>query len=34
MLYDLSSSYFEGTPCPLTRLGYSRDGRKGMLQVN
>jgi transposase len=34
VLYDLSSSYFEGTTCPLAKLGYSRDGRKGMLQVN
>ena len=34
MLYDLSSSYFEGTTCPLAKLGYSRDGRKGRLQVN
>ena len=34
VLYDLSSSYFEGNSCPLARLGYSRDGRKGMLQVN
>ena len=34
VLYDLSSSYFEGTSCPLARLGYSRDGRKGLLQVN
>lgn len=34
VLYDLSSSYFEGASCPLARLGYSRDGRKGMLQVN
>jgi hypothetical protein len=34
VLYDLSSSYFEGTSCPLAKLGYSRDGRKGMLQVN
>ena len=34
MLYDLSSSYFEGTCCPLAKLGYSRDGRRGMLQVN
>ena len=34
VLYDLSSSYFEGTTCPLARLGHSRDGRKGMLQVN
>ena len=34
VLYDLSSSYFEGNTCPLAKLGYSRDGRKGMLQVN
>jgi transposase len=34
VLYDLSSSYFEGTTCPLARLGYSRDRKKGKLQVN
>ena len=34
MLYDLSSSYFEGVCCPLVRLGYSRDGKRGTLQVN
>jgi transposase len=34
VLYDLSSSYFEGTTCPLARLGHNRDGRKGLLQVN
>jgi len=34
VLYDLSSSYFEGTCCPLARLGYNRDGKKGLLQVN
>ncbi len=34
VLYDLSSSYFEGSNCPLAKLGYSRDGKKGMLQVN
>ena len=28
VLYDLSSSYFEGSTCPLARLGYSRDGKK------
>jgi hypothetical protein len=33
-LYDLSSSYFEGKTCPLAALGYSRDGRRGKLQVN
>ncbi len=34
MLYDLSSSYFEGSTCPLAKLGYNRDGKKGLLQVN
>jgi len=34
VLYDLSSSYFEGTTCPLAKLGYSRDRRRGTLQVN
>src|SRR2546427_6556144 len=34
VLYDLSSSYFEGSTCPLAKIGYSRDGRHGMLQVN
>ena len=34
VLYDLSSSYFEGSTCPLAVRGYSRDGKKGTLQVN
>ena len=34
VLYDLSSSYFEGQTCPLAKRGYSRDGKKGKLQVN
>jgi transposase len=34
VLYDLSSSYFEGTSCPLAKLGHNRDGKKGLLQVN
>ena len=34
VLYDLSSSYVEGRCCPLATLGYSRDGKKGKLQVN
>lgn len=34
VLYDLSSSYFEGEACPLAARGYSRDGKKGTLQVN
>lgn len=34
VLYDLSSSYFEGTTCSLAALGHNRDGKKGKLQVN
>lgn len=34
VLFDLTSSWFEGTTCPLAKLGYSRDGRPGTLQVN
>jgi hypothetical protein len=33
-LYDLTSSYFEGTQCPLARIGHNRDGKKNKLQVN
>jgi len=33
VLYDVSSSYFEGRTCPLAQLGYSREGRRGMLQI-
>jgi transposase len=34
VLYDLTSSYFEGVTCPLAELGHNRDGKKGKLQVN
>jgi len=34
VLYDLSSSYFEGTTSPLAARGYNRDGKSGKLQVN
>jgi transposase len=34
VLYDLTSSYFEGSTCPLAKLGHNRDGKKGKLQVN
>jgi hypothetical protein len=34
VLYDLSSSYFEGSACPLAKLGHNRDGKRGLLQVN
>lgn len=33
-LYDLSSSYFEGSCCELGELGHNRDGKKHKLQVN
>ena len=33
VLYDLSSSYFEGRCCPLAMHGYSRDQRRGSLQI-
>ena len=33
VLYDVSSSYFEGRTCSLAQLGYSRDGRRGMPQI-
>jgi len=32
-LLDLSSSWLEGTHCPLAARGYSRDGKKGKLQI-
>src|SRR5262245_4961277 len=34
VLFDLTSSYFEGVTCPLAQLGYNRDGKPGTLQVN
>ena len=34
VLYDLTSSYFEGTTCPLAAFGHNRDGKKGKRQVN
>jgi hypothetical protein len=33
VLYDVSSSYFEGRCCPLAAIGHSRDGQKGSLQI-
>jgi len=32
-LFDLSSSWLEGRHCPLAARGYSRDGKKGRLQI-
>jgi transposase len=33
VLYDVSSTYFEGRSCPLAGLGYSRDGKRGTPQI-
>jgi len=33
VLYDLTSTYFEGRHCPLAKLGHPRDDKKGKLQV-
>ncbi len=33
VLYDVSSTYFEGRCCPLARLGHSRDERSGNPQI-
>jgi transposase len=33
VLYDLTSTYFEGRHCPLARHGHSRDERPGNLQI-
>jgi transposase len=32
-LFDLSSSWLEGRHCPLAARGYSRDGKRGKLQI-
>ncbi|NKL81413.1 IS1634 family transposase [Rhizobium leguminosarum] len=33
VLYDVSSSYFEGRRCPLARFGHSRDKRRDRPQI-
>jgi len=33
VLYDVTSTYFEGHTCPLSCLGFSRDGKKDKLQI-
>jgi transposase len=33
VLYDLTSTYFEGRHCPLAKLGHSRDNKSGNLQI-
>lgn len=34
VLYDLSSSHYEGTSCPLAALGFARDHKRGVPQIN
>jgi Transposase DDE domain len=33
VLCDVTSTYFEGRACPLAHLGYSRDDKRGTLQI-
>jgi len=33
VLYDVTSSYYEGHTCPLARWGHNRDGKKDKLQI-
>ena len=33
VLYDVTSTYFEGRTCPLAKRGHSRDGKSGKLQI-
>jgi len=33
VLYDVTSTYFEGRSCPLAKFGYDRDGKPGKLQI-
>jgi transposase len=34
VLYDLSSSYYEGSKCSLAKFGHNRDGKRGRTQIN
>lgn len=33
VLYDLTSTYYEGRTCRLAKRGHNRDGKKGKLQI-
>jgi len=33
ILYDVTSTYFEGRKCPLAKFGHSRDGKRDKLQI-
>ena len=34
IFYDMTSTYFEGTKCPLGEYGHSTDHREDKLQIN
>lgn len=34
VLYDLTSTYYEGSTCPLAQFGHNRDGKRGKRQIN
>lgn len=34
VLYDVTSSSYTGTQCPLAKFGHDRDGKKGFPQIN
>jgi len=34
VLYDLTSTYYEGSTCSLAQFGHNRDGKKGKRQIN
>lgn len=34
LYYDITSTYFEGVKCVLAKLGYSRDKKRGKVQIN
>src|SRR3989442_1357421 len=33
ILYDVTSTYFEGRKCPLAKFGHARDGKRDKLQI-
>jgi len=33
VLYDLTSTWYEGRTCPLAKMGHARDKKKGKLQI-
>ena len=34
VLYDLTSTYYEGSTCPLAEFGHNRDKKRGKRQIN